>query len=169
VPTAAGDGTRMDGTGYADGTRTMKSVPETDVVWVAYFAPYSMERHHDLVSTVAALPGVEYLSLGKSTDGQDLDCLTIGEGELTCWLYARQHPGESQAEWWMEGALEKPTDPDDPVPPVLPREVTFHILPEIKPGGVPSRPPPACPGRGETPHAAPTPAGAGCRIRCGTN
>jgi murein tripeptide amidase MpaA len=26
------------------------------------------------------------------------------------WLYARQHPGESMAEWWMEGALEKLVD-----------------------------------------------------------
>ena len=29
---------------------------------------------------VAALPGVDYRSLGKSLDGQDIDCLTIGEG-----------------------------------------------------------------------------------------
>jgi hypothetical protein len=29
-----------------------------------------------LVSTIAALPGVDYRSLGKSLDGQDIDCLT---------------------------------------------------------------------------------------------
>ena len=64
---------------------------------------------------LAALPGVDYRVLGKTLDGQDIDCLSIGEGPLTVWLYARQHPGESMAEWWMEGALENLADSDDPV------------------------------------------------------
>ncbi len=129
------DWVRIPGTSYADGTLTITFTPETDLVWIAYFAPYSMERHHDLISTVAALPGVEYMSLGKSLDGQDIDCLTIGEGDLTVWLYARQHPGETMAEWWMEGALEKLTDPDDPVARVLRRECLFHIVPNMNPDG----------------------------------
>ena len=129
------DWMRIQDTTYADGVLTMRFVPETDVVWVAYFAPYSMERHHDLVSTVAALPGVGYRSLGKSHDGQDIDCLTIGEGETTVWLYARQHPGESMAEWWMEGALDKLTDPDDPIARVLRRDCTFHVVPNMNPDG----------------------------------
>ena len=41
-------------TSYADGVLTIRFTPETDCVWLAYFAPYSMERHHDLVSTIAA-------------------------------------------------------------------------------------------------------------------
>ena len=51
------------------------------------------------------------------------------------WLYARQHPGETMAEWWMEGALEKLTDPDDPVARVLRRECTFHVVPNMNPDG----------------------------------
>jgi murein tripeptide amidase MpaA len=94
-----------------------------------------MERHHDLISTVAALPGVDYRSLGKSLDGQDIDCLSIGEGDCTVWLYARQHPGETMAEWWMEGALEKLTDPDDPIARVLRRDCTFHVVPNMNPDG----------------------------------
>jgi len=129
------DWVRIDGTSYKDGVLTIRFTPEADIVWLAYFAPYSMERHHDLVSTIAALPGVGYRSLGKSLDGQDIDCLTIGEGRLTCWLYARQHPGETMAEWWMEGALEKLADPDDPVARVLRRECTFHVVPNMNPDG----------------------------------
>ena len=129
------DWTRIQGTSYSDGVLSIRFVPETDLVWVAYFAPYSMERHHDLISTVAALPGVEYRSLGKSLDGQDIDCLTLGEGDLTVWLYARQHPGETMAEWWMEGALEKLTDSDDPVARVLRRDCTFHVVPNMNPDG----------------------------------
>jgi murein tripeptide amidase MpaA len=126
---------RIDGTSYANGVLTMKLTPPQDVVWIAYFAPYSMERHHDLVTQTAALPDVGYRSLGKSLDGQDLDCLTIGNGSLNVWLYARQHPGESMAEWWMEGALEKLTDEDDPVARVLRRECTFHVVPNMNPDG----------------------------------
>jgi len=126
---------RISETSYADGVLTMKLTPPQDLVWIAYFAPYSMERHHDLVSQTAALPGVGYRSLGKSLDAQDIDCLTIGEGPLNVWLYARQHPGESMAEWWMEGALEKLTDEDDPVARILRRECTFQVVANMNPDG----------------------------------
>jgi murein tripeptide amidase MpaA len=126
---------RISDTSYANGVLTMKLTPPQDPVWIAYFAPYSMERHHDLVTQTAALPDVGYRSLGKSLDGQDIDCLTIGAGQTTVWLYARQHPGESMAEWWMEGALEKLTDEDDPVARVLRRDCTFHIVPNMNPDG----------------------------------
>ena len=43
------DWVRIAGTSYADGVLTIRFAPETDLVWIAYFAPYSMERHHDLV------------------------------------------------------------------------------------------------------------------------
>ena len=126
---------RVAGTSYADGVLTVKLTPPTDCVWIAYFAPYSMERHHDLVTAIAGQDGVGYASLGKSLDGQDIDCLTIGDGGLKVWLYGRQHPGETMAEWWMEGALEKLCDPDDPMARVLRRECTFRIVPNMNPDG----------------------------------
>jgi len=126
---------QAEGTSYANGVLTIRLTPESDLVWLAYFAPYSMERHHDLVSSFAQLEGITYRSLGKSLDGQDIDCLTIGSGPLAAWIYARQHPGESMAEWFMEGALEKLADPDDPVARALRREVTFHLVPNMNPDG----------------------------------
>ena len=126
---------RVADTSYADGVLTIRLTSPSDVVWLAYFAPYSMERHHDLDSSLALLPGVEYASLGKSLEGQDIDQLTIGEGPLSVWLYARQHPGESMAEYWIEGALEKLVDEDDPVARVLRRECTFRIVPNMNPDG----------------------------------
>jgi murein tripeptide amidase MpaA len=126
---------RVEDTSYSGGVLTIRLAPETDSVWIAYFAPYSMERHHDLVATYASLPFVEYASLGETLDGQDMDCLTIGEGDLNVWLYARQHPGETMAEWWMEGALDKLTDIDDPIARVLRRECTFRVVPNMNPDG----------------------------------
>ncbi|WP_375289105.1 M14-type cytosolic carboxypeptidase [Qipengyuania sp.] len=117
------------------GALTIRYTPASDIAWFAYFAPYSMERHHDLVSEAAAAEGVDHRHLGTTLDGQPLDCLELGEGATQVWLYARQHPGESMAEWWMEGALEVLTDPADPVAMGLRKQCRFHIVPNCNPDG----------------------------------
>jgi len=126
---------RLAETSYDDKVLTIRHTAESDNLWFAYFAPYSMERHHDLVAAIAGAPGVTYESLGTTLDGQEMDCFHLGEGPLQVWLYARQHPGESMAEWWMEGALLRLTDPSDPIARVLRREATFHIVPNMNPDG----------------------------------
>jgi murein tripeptide amidase MpaA len=126
---------RMADTGYADGVLTIRHTPATNSVWFAYFAPYSMERHHDLVARMAVRPGVSHRALGLTLDGQEIDCLTLGDGPLQVWLYARQHPGESMAEWWAEGALEMLTDPEDAIARALRQAATFHIVPNMNPDG----------------------------------
>ncbi|WP_226699405.1 M14-type cytosolic carboxypeptidase [Qipengyuania gaetbuli] len=117
------------------GTLTIRYTPASDVVWFAYFAPYSMERHHDLVAEAASSEGVDYRCLGTTLDGQPIDCLEMGEGEFKVWLYARQHPGETQAEWWMEGALEVLTDPADSVGRLLRQRCRLHVVPNCNPDG----------------------------------
>src|SRR3546814_16624143 len=59
----------------------------------------------------------------------------MGTGDTQVWLYARQHPGESMAEWWMEGALEQLTDPADPNARSLRQKCRFHIVPNMNPDG----------------------------------
>ena len=101
-------------TSYADGVLTIRHTPAQGAVWFAYHAPYSIERHHDLVARIGAAAPVRVAELGKTLDGQPIDCLSIGTGMKSVWLYARQHPGESMAEWWAEGALDLLVS-DDPV------------------------------------------------------
>jgi murein tripeptide amidase MpaA len=120
---------------YADGVLTMRTTPSSDSVWFAYFAPYTMERHHDLIASVAAMAGVEYRSLGQTLDGQELDYFRIPGGPLQVWLYARQHPGETMAEYWIEGALERLLDESDPVTRRLREKATFHVVPNMNPDG----------------------------------
>lgn len=122
-------------TSYADGTLTIRLASDANVVWVAYFAPYSMERHHDLIAFAACQPSVAHRELGLTLDGQPIDLLTIGDGPKQVWLYARQHPGESMAQWWMEGALERLTDEEDAVARLLRQKATIHLVPNMNPDG----------------------------------
>jgi murein tripeptide amidase MpaA len=118
-----------------DGTLTIRYTPASAIAWFAYFAPYSIERHHDLVAEAAASEGVDYRCLGHSIEGQPIDCLSMGDGDIQVWLYARQHPGETQAEWWMEGALDMLTDPSDPHARVLREKCRIHVVPNCNPDG----------------------------------
>jgi murein tripeptide amidase MpaA len=118
-----------------NGTLTIKVTPDGDTLWLAYFAPYSMERHHDLVARIGACPGVSVDVLGTSIEGQSIDRIQMGEGPLQVWLYARQHPGESMAEWWIEGALERLVDASDPVARLIRQKARLHIVPNMNPDG----------------------------------
>ncbi len=121
--------------GADGGTLSIRVTPDSDQFWCAYFAPYSMQRHYDLLARTAAKPGVSASVLGHSLDGQPIDCLQMGEGSLQAWLFARQHPGETMAEWWMEGALRELTDPASPIARALLPKLRFHIIPNMNPDG----------------------------------
>jgi murein tripeptide amidase MpaA len=126
---------RLVHTGYADGVLSFAHRFDGDVAWFAYFAPYSMERHHDLIARIGGMPGVSHRTLGQSIEGRSIDCLDMGEGPKQVWFYARQHPGESMAEWFMEGLLEKLTDPADAVAQALRTKATLHCVPNMNPDG----------------------------------
>jgi murein tripeptide amidase MpaA len=125
---------RVDTT-YVDGELVIEHVPEADVVWFAYFAPYSHERHQDLVAWAQSLDGVTHEDLGPTVDGRDLDLLILGTGPRTIWVIARQHPGESMAEWWMEGFLHRLLDADDALAKKLLGAATFYVVPNMNPDG----------------------------------
>jgi murein tripeptide amidase MpaA len=123
---------RQVDTGYADGVLSFTAPCDHDLAWFAYFAPYTMEQHHALVARTALAAGVEHRELGQSLDGQAIDYVRIGRGAKQVWLYARQHPGESMTEWWMEGALEWLTTHASAA---LLAKATLHIVPNMNPDG----------------------------------
>ncbi|WP_298917299.1 M14-type cytosolic carboxypeptidase [uncultured Algimonas sp.] len=122
-------------TRYEKGRLVIEHTPGLDSVHYAYFAPYTMERHRDLIADALSHDGVSLDVLGQTLDGRDMDCLTIGEGDKTIWVIARQHPGESMAEWWMEGFLARLTDPEDKVAQDIRRKARFRIVPNMNPDG----------------------------------
>ncbi|WP_371395436.1 M14-type cytosolic carboxypeptidase [Fretibacter rubidus] len=125
---------RVD-TDYVDDQLVIKHAPEVDSVYYAYWAPYSMERHADLIAECGTHPDVSVDVLGLTVQGQTLDRIIVGTGPQTIWITARQHPGETMAEWWAEGFLARLLDDDDPVSRVLRAKATFHIVPNMNPDG----------------------------------
>ncbi|GGB39479.1 hypothetical protein GCM10011380_31240 [Sphingomonas metalli] len=123
---------RMVETGYADGVLEWSWTATGPVAWFAYFAPYTMEQHADLVARTAAVPDMRHRALGTSLDGQAIDAFTTGTGGKQVWIYGRQHPGESMTEWWMEGALEWLASP---AAAALKGKATLHIVPNMNPDG----------------------------------
>ncbi len=121
-------------TAYADGVLTIRHTPDAETLWVAYFAPYTSARHEALVARAAACPHVTHRVLAHTIDGRPLELLTLGTGALRVWLYARQHPGETMAEWWMEGALDLLIS-EDLLALALRTAATFHIVPNMNPDG----------------------------------
>lgn len=121
--------------GESGGTLTIRHTLASDAAWFAYFAPYSLERHHDLVAQAASCPGVALRQLGSTLEGRPIDCLEMGSGKKPVWLIARQHPGETMAEWWMEGALDMLTDPSNVHARKLLARSRLYIVPNMNPDG----------------------------------
>lgn len=127
------------GTELQDGILSFRFTPDQDAVYFAYFAPYSMERHHDLVARALQSPRCRHRLLGQSLDGQDLDLLQLskadGNSRKRCWIMARQHPGESMGEWWMEGCLDQMLDENNPLANELLELCDLYLIPNMNPDG----------------------------------
>jgi murein tripeptide amidase MpaA len=122
-------------TEYDGRALTIRHTPEADSAWYAYFAPYSLERHADCIARWQESPRARLEVLGATLDGQDLDCIHAGTGPREVWLIARQHPGETMAEWLAEGFLDRLLDDDDALARELLERASFHVVPNMNPDG----------------------------------
>lgn len=112
--------------------------PEHDSVYFAYFAPYSYERHLDLISSAQVAFDCRHKLLGQTLDGRDLSLLIIGEADTSkpkVWITARQHPGETMAEWCAEGIISRLLDEHDGVARELLENAVFYVVPNMNPDG----------------------------------
>ncbi|PNH05606.1 hypothetical protein TSOC_008101 [Tetrabaena socialis] len=145
------------------GVLTISHSPEHDAVQYAYFAPYSLDRAATLLARTLGRSRPDALVrlqvLGRTLDGRDLELLrppgsapplaadpaavstppstSAGscDGALRIWIIARQHPGESMAEWFAEGLVERLTDPEDGIAHSLLGRATFFVVRNINPDG----------------------------------
>ena len=51
------------------------------------------------------------------------------------WIIARQHPGETMAEWFVEGMLDALLDAADPFARQLLERAVFYVVPNMNPDG----------------------------------
>jgi murein tripeptide amidase MpaA len=122
---------------------TVNVTPDAQCVYFAYFEPYSQERHLDLLGSSSCSGHVTQEWLGSTLDGRDITLLQITHAQSAAplvhkkkvWLIARQHPGESMAEWFVEGFLERLLDDADPVARVLLDKCVFYVVPNMNPDG----------------------------------
>lgn len=123
---------------YDGSVLTVRITPQRDAVWLAYFEPYSQERHLGLLGRALGAPGVALTRLGSSVQGRDIDLIEIGDaraGLPSVWVIARQHPGETMAEWFVEGMVEALLDAACPVARAIRQRAVLRIVPNINPDG----------------------------------
>ena len=129
---------RIAATRYENGELIVEHTPERDSVHYAYFEPYSHERHLDMIARAAMSPFARVRRLGSTVDGRDLDLVVVGDdqtGRAPIWIIARQHPGETMAEWFVEGLLDRLLDGADPVARTLREQALLYIVPNMNPDG----------------------------------
>ncbi|WP_295760811.1 M14-type cytosolic carboxypeptidase [Undibacterium sp.] len=116
---------------------TIHHEPEFDSVYYAYFEPYSWERHLSLLGSVEQTGLARVLDLGSTVDGRDLNVVVVGnpEAEKKVWIIARQHPGETMAEWLVEGTLNALLDPANPLARSILDKAVLYIVPNMNPDG----------------------------------
>lgn len=129
-------------TSYKDGNLTINVDMECEIIQIAFFAPYSYERHQDLLAAVQMHPFVTLEHLGETLDKRDLTLVKISDGDSSSdeskrniWITARQHPGETMAEWLVEGLMYSLLDGDNATGKLLLDKANFYIVPNMNPDG----------------------------------
>ncbi|KPC52041.1 M14 family metallopeptidase [Amantichitinum ursilacus] len=125
-------------TSYENGVLTIRHQPQRDSVYYAYFEPYSFERHLQTLGHAQVTGEAVVQELGQTVDGRPLDLLRVGTpdaGKKKIWIIARQHPGETMAEWFAEGLVSALLDPHHAVARKLLTEAVFYIVPNMNPDG----------------------------------
>jgi murein tripeptide amidase MpaA len=123
---------------YDGQVMTVEHVPLANSVYYAYFEPYSHEQHLNLLGQAQGSGLCQIHDLGFTVQGRDINLLTIGhevESDLKIWVTARQHPGETMAEWFVEGFLNRLLDPLDATSRALLDKATFYVVPNMNPDG----------------------------------
>ncbi len=125
-------------TNYSNGILTINHKPQSNIQWYAYFAPYSLERHTNLIAKCQQIKGVEIITNYKSIEKRPIDILKIGAAQKntpTFWFIGRQHPGESMASWFMEGLIKNLIIEPDTIARNLLDSAVFYLVPNMNPDG----------------------------------
>ena len=125
-------------TDYDGQVLTIRHTPERDSVYYAYFEPYSSERHLRLLGSAETCPHIRIEDIGSTVEGRDMNMLVAGTPapeKRKIWVIARQHPGETMAEWLIEGMVHALMDSGNPFASRLLQHAVIYIVPNMNPDG----------------------------------
>jgi murein tripeptide amidase MpaA len=135
-------------TRYDGRVLSIEHTPDFDAVYYAYFEPYSEERHAGFLGAVQQMPHATLTEIGRTVQGRPMSLVTLGLSEeaeqpakpkKNVWIIARQHPGETMAEWFVEGLIKRLAGwgdwAGDPVARLIFDHAVFHIVPNMNPDG----------------------------------
>lgn len=116
---------------------TFSLFPDVNTVYIAYFEPYSYLQHMTLIGEANCHPHFRHEILGQTHEGRNIDLLIAGnpENATKVWIIARQHPGETMAEWFMEGLIHRLLNWQDAVSRTLLKSCVFYLVPNMNPDG----------------------------------
>jgi len=121
-------------TSYKKGVLAFNVPTDQQELYVAYFEPYSYKQHLALTDTAANSDLCNVELLCNSPEGKPVALLIIGEpttAKKTVWLTARQHPGETMTEWFIQGLVEDLLDETNETSTALLKEHCFYIIPNM--------------------------------------
>ncbi len=135
-------------TRYDGSVLTIEHTPDFDRIYYAYFEPYTEERHSEFLGAVQQMPHATLTEIGQTVQGRPMSLVTLGLGEDSgqpvtpkkkVWIIARQHPGETMAEWFVEGLIKRLAGWGDWAGDAVARAIfdhaVFHIVPNMNPDG----------------------------------
>jgi murein tripeptide amidase MpaA len=135
-------------TRYDGQVLTIEHTPDFDRIYYAYFEPYTEERHSEFLGAVQQMPHATLTEIGQTVQGRPMSLVTLGLVEESerpvkpkkrVWIIARQHPGETMAEWFVEGLVKRLAGwgdwAGDPVARSIFDHAVFHIVPNMNPDG----------------------------------
>ncbi|HEY1953991.1 MAG TPA: M14-type cytosolic carboxypeptidase [Polyangiaceae bacterium] len=122
-----------------DGTLRFSYTPKRgeEAVRFAYFPPYTRTRRRALGDRLRKSRRAIASVAGKTLGGEPMEVFTFGDDEDVpkIWIVGQQHPGETMAGWFMEGAASRLAFGDDPVAEELRERARIFLVLCMNPDG----------------------------------
>ncbi|BBN83636.1 hypothetical protein PA25_36210 [Pseudoalteromonas sp. A25] len=95
-------------THYQNGQLLIEHQATEHTVYYAYFVPYTQAQQTKLSQNMQSCSNINEQNIGYSVLGQAIKLTTFGNTRSDAkkiWIIARQHPGETMAQWIADGLL----------------------------------------------------------------
>lgn len=107
-------------------------------IQVAYFVPYTLSEHQELTQRFASLPNIGGQLSCTTSKGNSVELFRYGNQTdfgKNIWIISRQHSGESNTGWIMEGVVQFLEEYPEQMAS-LSSNFTFNIIHNVNPDGV---------------------------------